>query len=90
MIESTRDSQGLLITTESFAQPPKTPLLVLPSYEDATGTCDMSRLPPYRQSRAVTKKYHPYLRCRGPALTNGSGMERLLVRLLPTSISLRR
>lgn len=90
IIESARDSQELLITTESFGQPPKLPLLVLPSYEDATDTCDMSRLPPYRQSRVATKRYHPYLRRRGPALTNGSGMKRLLVRILPTSISLRR
>ncbi|KJA29382.1 hypothetical protein HYPSUDRAFT_514636 [Hypholoma sublateritium FD-334 SS-4] len=60
-------------------QPPMTPFPVLPSYEEATGTSDMSRLPSYRQSRAPTRNYHPYLRRRESAVTaSGTGLERLL------------
>lgn len=89
--ERANDAQGLLTGTRSFADhAPPSPFPVLPSYEEATGASDMSRLPSYRQSRPASRNYHPYLRRPKPALADSTGLERLLVRLPLAYISLRR
>ncbi|KAF8973784.1 hypothetical protein BDZ97DRAFT_394364 [Flammula alnicola] len=46
----------------------------LPSFEEATGVIDCSRLPSYRQTRVG--RFHPYMRTV-PVLADGTGIDRL-------------
>ncbi|KAF9480022.1 hypothetical protein BDN70DRAFT_878037 [Pholiota conissans] len=48
-------------------------LAVLPSYEEATATQDIARLPAYK--RTHPKRYHPY-RVDSPILSDGVGIDR--------------
>lgn len=62
---------------------PQTPFPMLPSYEEATGNRDASRLPSYRQSRMVPRSFHPYPRRPKPAPVDDTGFEHFVVCLPP-------
>ncbi len=86
MLKSAADTS----TTLSFPDcPPQVPFPVLPSYEEATGIKDVTRLPSYRQSRPAPRTYHPYPRRRAPALVDGTGVDRLMVCISLVLVSFR-
>lgn len=78
-----KESPAPVVPT-AWDQAPASPFPQLPSFETATQTIDASKLPSYSQSRS-TARFHPYTRWI-PALVDGTGLDRLMVRSPPTPL----